>query len=215
MHDQSYAGESIMIKLFEVPPSGNCHKVRLMLSLLGQPYDSVPVDMPTGAHKSETFLAKNPFGQVPVLEDGDTVLRDSQAILVYLARRYGNNHWLPQDPVALAQVIAWLSTAANEITRGTNAIRLHFKFGAQCDMDTAIWISNKVLGILETHLCLHDWLVLDCPTIADVAVYPYVALAPEAHIDLGPYLAIRAWFKRIQALPGYVSMPGMHIEQHV
>ena len=112
-----------MIELYEFAASGNCHKVRLLLSLLKLPYQSVLVNGAEKQHKSADFLAMNGFGQVPVLRDGDTVIRDSQAILVYLARQCGGEQWLPNDAANLAEVCSWLSTAANEVSRGPNALR--------------------------------------------------------------------------------------------
>ena len=202
-----------MMKLYDLAPSGNCHKVRLLLSLLGLDYALATVDMANGELQSAAFLGKNPFGQVPVLEDDAVVLRDSQAILVYLARRYDRDaRWLPDDAEGQARVTAWLATAANEIARGPASLRLHYLFGVALDLEAATRTSNQVLGILEAHLSGNDWLVRDRASLADVAIYPYVALAPQARIELAPYPAIRAWMKRMQALPGYVSMPGMRIE---
>ncbi|GAB3553690.1 glutathione S-transferase [Noviherbaspirillum agri] len=198
-----------MIVLHEFPLSGNCHKVRLLLSLLDLPYQSHAVNAAEAEHKSAPFLEMNPFGQVPVLVDGDTILRDSQAILVYLAGRYGNGYWLPKEPAQMAQIIAWLSTTANEVSRGPGALRMHYKFDRQIDMAAAENVTAKLFAILEHHLSGNQWLVLGHPTIADIAVYSYVALSPEGRVDLDPYPAIRAWLARIQSLPGYVGMPGM------
>ncbi len=198
-----------MIQLFEFAPSGNCHKVRLLLSLLGQTYQSVVVSGVDGEHKSAAFRKLNPLGQVPTLRDDEVVVRDSQAILFYLARRYGNGHWLPSDPVLEAEVVAWLSTAANEVARGPADLRMHFKWGRAIDVEKATGICQNLLSVLEERLSGHDWLVGVRPSIADIAVFPYVALAPESRMDLGPYRAVSDWLRRIQALPGYVGMPGM------
>ena len=197
------------MKLYEFPLSGHSHKARLMLSLLGQEYESVILNGQEREQKSAPFLTKNPFGQVPVLEDGDTVIRDSQAILVYLARQYGAEHWLPLAPAAMAQVIAWLSTAANEVTRGPNALRLHHKFGRDINLAEAQQITTTLLNILQTQLARQRWLAGDQVSIADIAVYPYLALAPEGGIDLHPYPAITNWLSRIQSLERYVGMPDM------
>jgi glutathione S-transferase len=78
-----------MITLYDAPPSGNCHKVRLLLSLLALPYQTQPVDLRGGEQRRPDSLQRNPFGQVPVLDDDGLIVRDSQAILVYLAKRYG------------------------------------------------------------------------------------------------------------------------------
>ena len=195
-----------MIELYEFPLSGNCHKVRLMLSLLGLEYRSVPVRGAEREHKQPAFLALNPFGQVPVLVDAGYAVRDSQAIMVYLARRYGGPVWWPDDAQALAAVASWLFTASNEIARGPNAARLHRKFGKPLDYDTALAVAAEVMGIIEAHLRDRSWLALDRVSIADIACYPYLALAHEGGIDLAPYPAMRRWFERIQDLPGYVEM---------
>src|SRR5438093_9653292 len=86
------------IRLYRHPLSGHSHRVELLMSLLGLPVERIDIDLTTGAHKKPEFLAKNPFGQVPVIEDGDLTLADSNAILVYLATRYGDENWLPRDP---------------------------------------------------------------------------------------------------------------------
>jgi glutathione S-transferase len=198
-----------VIRLFEFQRSGNCHKVRLMLSLLGLAYDSVQLDPDGIDHKSAKFLAMNPFGEVPVLVDGDLTLRESQAILVYLARCYGSSDWLPEDASGLAEVTAWLCTAANEVAQGPMALRAHHKLGRPIDLAAAQAVTARLLGILDGHLSERNWLALGWPTVADVAVYPYLALAPDAHIDLVPYPAVRAWLGRVRALPGYLGMPGM------
>ena len=198
-----------MITLYEFALSGNCQKIKLMLSLLGLDYQSVAVKGNEQQQKSAEFLAINPFGQVPVLKDDDVVIRDSQAILVYLAKKYGNGQWLPTDAAALADVVAWLSTAANEVALGPNRLRLHHKFGRDINIEESRQISIKLLDVLQVRLEYHPYLATDQITIADIAVYPYIALASEGKIELSPYPAVIAWLSRIQALPGYVGMPGM------
>lgn len=198
-----------MITLYEFALSGNCHKVRLMLSLLGLQYQSVAVNGGEQQQKSTAFIAMNPFGQVPVLTDGEVVLRDSQAILVYLARQYGDEQWLPNDAALLAQCVAWLSTAANELAAGPNRLRLHFKFGRTINLDESRQIAANLLQVLQNRLANHAYLVTDHVTVADIAIYPYIALAPEGMIDLEAYPAITDWLRRIQTLPGYIGMPGM------
>jgi len=151
---------------------------------------------------------------VPVLDDDGLIIRDSQAILVYLAKRYGGEThseepWWPDDAYRLAQIAAWLSTAANEIANGPALLRAHHKFGRDIDISKTRQTADKVLGIIDRHLQSRDWLVSDSVSIADIAVYPYLALAPEGGIDIGAYPNIVAWFHLIRVLPGYVSMPGM------
>lgn len=198
-----------MITLYEFALSGNCHKIRLMLSLLGLDYQSVAVNGNEQQQKLAEFLTMNPFGQVPVLKDNDVIVRDSQAILVYLAKKYGNEQWLPNDAPALAEVVAWLSTAANEVALGPNRLRLHYKFGRDINIEESRQISIKLLDIMQVRLESHPYLATDHITIADIAVYPYIALAPEGKIELSSYPAVIAWLSHIQALPGYVGMLGM------
>ncbi len=196
-------------KLYDLELSGNCYKVRLFCALLGLELEIEPIDFMAGAHKASPLIDMNPFGEIPVLEDGEIVLRNSQAILVYLARKYGGESWLPADPVEMARVVSWLMVAESEIARGPNDARLHDKFGFPLDIDKAREKAARILGILEAHLSKNDWLALDRATIADIACMPYVALGHEGGVPLDGYPAIRAWIGRIEALPGFIAMPGL------
>lgn len=196
------------MKLYHFPASGNAYKVRLLLSMLQLPHELI---VPTGgAHKQPEFLALNPFGQVSVLVDGEVVVRDSQAILVCLAARYGGAAWWPADPARLAAIQAWLSTAANEVAHGPALLRMHRKFGRQIDVDATTQRSLALLQLIDGQLRARPWLVDGAePSIADLAVYPYIALASEGGLDLTPYGHLLAWVSRVQALPGHVGMPGL------
>ncbi|WP_026732686.1 glutathione S-transferase family protein [Fischerella sp. PCC 9605] len=198
-----------MIKLYDLELSGNCHKVRLMLSLLRLQYEQIIVDIPNREHKSPQFLKLNPLGQIPVLTDEDVVIRDSQAILVYLARKYGTEEWLPLEPESMAKVMQWLSFAANEINNSVFIARLHFRFQMDVDWEAAQIRSKPVLQIMNEHLQNRTWLELEHPTIADIACFPYIGLAPEGKVDLEPYPSVIAWIERIKQLPRYVNMPGL------
>jgi glutathione S-transferase len=196
-------------KLYDLELSGNCYKVRLLAALLGVPLEIVSVDFLGGAHKTPPLIELNAFGELPVFEDGGLVLRDSQAILVYMARKWGGESWLPTDAAGLALVTAWLMVAENEIARGPNDARLHGKFGYDLDIDRARSSAAHILGLMESHLARRDWLALDRVTIADVACMPYVALGHEGGVPLDGYPAVSAWVQRVKALPGFVGMPGM------
>ena len=202
-----------MIELFEFELSGNCHKIRMMLSLLRLEYTSHAVNGAEREQKSTEYLAMNPFGQVPVLKDGNTIIRDSQAILVYLAHAYGDDHWFPADAAQAAQVTAWLSTAANEVARGPNMLRLHYKFGRAINVEEATAVTHSLLVVLNQHLEHHDWLATNTITIADIAIYPYIALANEGNIDLTPFLYIENWLGRIEMLSWFVAMPGIQLRK--
>ncbi len=197
------------MKLYDLTLSGNCYKVRLFAALAGIPVDIVPVDFLAGEHKRPPLITLNPWGEIPILVDGKVVLRDSQAILVYLARRYAGEAWLPSDPAAMAEVVQWLSTAANEVQNGPGAARLVDKFGYAIDKTDTLRRAARILPLIDARLADHDWLALDRPTIADCAVLPYVALAPEGGVTLNDFPHIQAWIERVKALPGFVPMPGV------
>ncbi|MEK1868838.1 MAG: glutathione S-transferase, partial [Ensifer adhaerens] len=171
------------MKLYRHPLSGHSHRAQLFLSLLGVPHELIDVDLKARAHKAPEFLALNPFGQVPVLDDEGTVLADSNAILVYLAKKLGRIDWLPEDPAAAAKVQKWLSVAAGDIAFGPAAARLVTVFGANLDAEGAISRAHRVLAQIDAELAGHDFLVGARPTIADVALYSYVSAAPEGNVD--------------------------------
>ena len=195
------------IKLYNFPRSGHAHRVELMLSLLQLPTELILVDLAKGEHKQPGFLALNSFGQVPVIDDQGVLLADSNAILVYLAQKYGNGRWLPTDPVAAAKVQRWLSVAAGPIAFGPARARLITVFGAPYNAEEVIAYSHTVLKVIDQELAITPYLAGAEPTIADVAAYSYIAHAPEGNVSLDDYANIRAWLARIEALPGFVGMP--------
>ncbi len=197
------------MKLYSNARSGNAFKARLLLSLLGLEHEIEDVDLAAGDNRTDGFLKLNPRGQIPVLVDGERVIWDSQAILVYLARRHGGEDWLPTDADGMAQVMQWLAVAENELLFGLARARAVIVFGRAWHYDQSKALGEAGLKVLDDRLAERDWLVLDRPTIADIACYPYVALAPEGNISLAPYGAIRTWFRRIQGLDGYVDMDGI------
>jgi glutathione S-transferase len=199
-----------MIKLYGHEMSGNSYKVRLLLELLELDYEWVKVDVMKGEHKSPDYLALNPFGQIPVLVDGDITLADAQAILVYLARTYGDETWLPSEALPLAQVIRWLSTTAGEVRQGPENARLYHLFGVTTiNIERAHQKADYILTQLNQHLSTRTWLEFERPTIADIAVFPYVALSADGNIDLTPYAHVLAWIERVKQLPGYLPMAGL------
>jgi len=171
------------------------------------PLDIIDVDLAVGAHKAPPFTAFNPWQQVPVLQDGQTVIWDSQAILVYLAEKYGRTEWWPAEPTARARVVEWLSVSVNEIQHGPADARLVKKFDYPLRYDDALAASTRTLSVINQHLACHVWLAGEQrPTLADCAAYPYLALAPEGGISLDAFPALRQWLSRVEALPGYISV---------
>jgi len=195
------------IRLYRHPLSGHCHRVELLLSLLQKPFVTTDVDLAAGAHKKPDFVAKNPFGQVPVIEDGEVTLSDSNAILVYLASLYDTTgRWLPRDPLMAAQVQQWLSVAAGALANGPAAARLVTVFGVKLDHARAKEIAVQLLKIVDAQLAGRTFLVADHATIADIALYSYTAHAPEGGVPLDAFANVRAWLSRIEALPHFVPM---------
>ena len=195
------------LKLYRHPLSGHAHRAELFLSLLRLDAQIIDVDLMTGEHKQEAFLKKNIFGQVPVLEDGEITIADSNAILVYLANQFDQEHsWLPIEPAKAAEVQRFLSVAAGPIAQGPATARLINLFGAKLDHVKAIETAHNVLSTLDEHLEGRDWLATDHPTIADISNYAYIAHAPEGDVSLQQYPNIRAWLQRVEALPEFIPM---------
>jgi len=195
------------ITVYGTALSGHTHRVELFLHLLQLPYRRI--DAPAAVRQSAEFLGLNPLGQIPVLQDGEIVLADSNAILVYLARRYASgSSWLPDDAVSAARVQRWLSLAAGEIAFGPASARITARF-----YDTGVppaltrRLADKVLGFMDAALATQPFLAGADPTLADLACYAYIAHAPEGGIALDPWPNLRAWIARVQALPHFLAMP--------
>ena len=198
-------------KLYRHAVSGHSHRVQVFLSLLGLDTQIIDVNLAKGEHKTQQYLQKNIFSQVPVLEiqdEGkDITLADSNAILVYLGRRYDSSRqWLPEDLDKAVEIQRFLSIAAGKVLYGAGNARLVNLFGAPLDHEYAKNIANGMFTQIENHLEGKDWLVGDHATIADVANYTYISLAPEGGISLENYPNIQNWLKRFESLEGFVAM---------
>ena len=194
------------IRLYTYSLSGHAHRAELFLSLLGLPFEKIEIDLVRGDQKSAQFLALNAFAQVPVIEDGDVAVPDSNAILTYLALRYdATGQWLPRDPLGAARVQRWLSVAAGSLASGPARARANVVFGRTMDPRCAD-ITKMLFGLMDAQLAGQPFLAANAPTIADVAFYSYTAHAPEGGMPLSPFPHIRSWLARIEALPGFVGM---------
>jgi glutathione S-transferase len=194
------------IRLYRSAISGHAHRIELFLSLLGLPFELINVDLKGGAHKQPEFLAKNSLGQVPVIEDGGITLSDSNAILVYLATKYGEPSWLPRDAHDAALVQRYLSLAAGEIAQGPALARKINLLKLPMDIVAPQTVAKRLFTFLDSQLATREFLVGGNPTIADVACYSYIARAPEGGISLAEYVNLRRWLELIEALPGFVPM---------
>lgn len=206
-----------MIRLYDYELSGNCYKLRLIMSILALEYEACPVDFyPGREHKSAWFLKLNPLGQLPVLDDDGLVLRDAQAILVYLASKYdASGQWYPTGNAALlGEVSQWLSFS-ERITASASAARLHEGMFYDVDIDVCRSDAHQLFRILDEHLWFvekknHGWICsAEHPTVADIACFPYVMLSEEGGISRQDYPAIRRWCDRFKRVPGFIVMPGI------
>ena len=198
------------LKLYEHELSGNAYKVRLFLSLLDVPFTAERVDLFKGEGQHPDYLAISAMGQVPALVDGGNAIRDSQAILFYLARTRGKGRWLADDPLGQARTIAWLSFAANELANGPAALRIAARFKRPVNIEWATSVTQRAFKLMQATLAGQPWLMPgDHPSIADVACFPYTALAHEGHVSLDDYPAVIAWCERVRSLPGFVPMEGV------
>lgn len=196
------------MKLYSAPASGNTYKARLLLALQGIDYELVPVDLPSGENKSEAFLKINPRGQVPALVDDDVTLWDSQAVIVYIARKYAPD-WLPLDPETMGEIMQWMAVSENECLYGMARSRAVVRLNRPWNLEETQAHGDAGLSVINARLQGRDWLVGDRPTLADIACFPYVALSPEGGLSLDNYPNIQAWIARIKALPGFIGMPGI------
>lgn len=192
--------------LYGVRLSGHVHRVMMLLDMLQLPYELV--DAPAEVRNSAEFRRLNPLGQIPVLVDGDVILADSNAIMVYLVKRYApDSAWLPTEPIPAANVQRWFSIAAGELKFGPAAARIALQWGRAEDATPAMPIAERLLQFMDAYLTGRTFLATDHPTLADLACYSYIAHAPEGGISLTPFLQVQAWVKRIEALPHFLAMP--------
>jgi glutathione S-transferase len=191
------------MRLHDYAASGNCYKVRLLLALLGQPYERVAVDIFAGDTLTDEFAALNPARETPVLEldDGQT-LPESAAILWYLAE---GTDFLPDDRFGRAQVLRWLCFE-QAFTAAVAGARFRVMTGRAKDRIPFLLANGRaVLTQLDHRLDGRAWVALGAPTIADIALFGYAHVADDAGFDLTAHPAIEAWLDRVRALPGYVN----------
>jgi glutathione S-transferase len=195
------------LNLYDYAASANCLKVRLLLARLGREYRRIAVDIFAGETLTDAFAAMNPARTTPVLEVGrGAYLPESGAILLYLGE---GTDLLPGDAFARAQVARWLLYEQADVVPAIGGLRFRLVTGRLAVDDPSAVArrraAGEVLALLDAHLADRDFLVAGRETIADIAVYGYVHVAPEAGIDLEPYAAVRAWLERVAAHPRHVA----------
>jgi len=194
------------LRLYDYAASANCLKARLLLAQLERPYERVPVDIFAGDTLTDEYAAINPARSTPVLQIGDsTYLSESNAILVYLA---GGTPLLPDDPLRRAEVVRWLILEQTEVMPSLGGLRFRLVTGRLAAEDRDAMRRRKLgeatLTALDLHLRTRDFLV-DAYSIADIAVYAYTHVAPEAGYELAAYPAVERWLARVEAQPRFAN----------
>lgn len=198
-----------MYRLYDFLPSGNCYKVRLLLTQLAIPFDRVEVNILKQQTQTPSFLAKNSNGKVPVLEIApNQFLAESNAILFYLSQ---GTVYFPSSPLAQAQIMQWLffEQYSHEPNIATSRYWMTILGKAQ-EYQQALQHKQKLgysaLNILENHLQTQSFLVADQYTIADISLYAYTHVAEEGGFDLTLFPAIQSWLQRIESQPRYIPI---------
>ncbi|RKH62196.1 glutathione S-transferase family protein [Corallococcus interemptor] len=207
------------MRLYDYLPSANGYKVRTLLKQLGLAYELVPVDIFAGeSHTADFHANKNPDGRIPVLEpEPGRFLAESNAILLFLAE---GTRFLPEDRFARAQVHQWMFFEQNAVEPNIGTARFWLLTGRQpLESDVLrnrIQNGERALATLERHLGKHPFLVEERYTVADICLFAYVHLAPEAGVALTPFPAITTWLERVKAQPGFLGpVPPYSANAHV
>lgn len=192
-----------------------CYKVRLFLSALGCGYTKVDVDVHPGhEQRSARYIRLNPLGALPIITEGAFVLHGAEAILAFLARRYdASRTWLPDDPVTLGHVMQWLAFAGADLDAASLA-RAHALLEVEADEESVGRASRRAFRVMDDHMTRREfdgvhWFAAAAPTIADIALFPAIALSRDFGIDHDEYPALRRWMARVRTIPGFITMPGI------
>ena len=198
-----------MYRLYDYLPSGNGYKVRLLLTLLGLPFERVELDIDRAETRTAAYLAKNPNGRIPALElENGEVLAESNAILFYLA---DGTPYLPDDRWLRAQVLQWMFFEQYSHEPYV-AVARYFLQHLEMTEARRVLLAEKqdkgraALAVMEDHLAPRTYFVGARTTIADLALYAYTHVADEGGYDLEPYPGVRAWLARVAAAPGHISI---------
>ena len=199
-----------MYTLYSMQRSGNSYKVRLALAKLGIPYNLVEIDVLQGQSRTPEFLAKNPNGQVPLLEVApNRHLAESNAILWYVA---GGTTLAPEDRIERAEALQWMFFEQHSLEPNIGAAYFWLALikGGRDLQRHALedWMENgyRSFGVMEMHLGKYPYFAANRFTIADIALYAFTNLANQCDFELARFPAIRAWLARVEAEPGYVPM---------
>ena len=198
-----------MPHLYDYLDSGNGYKIRLLLALLQQPYSWSELDILKGATRTQQFLAKNANGRIPTLELEDgTFIAESDAILWYLAE---GTPFIPAERLGRAQVLQWMffeqySHEPNVATPRFIVRHLPENSPRRAELPDRLARGRDAIKVMETHLLTRTFFVNERYSIADIALYAYTHVAPEAGLDLSPYPAVLAWMGRVASQPRHIPI---------
>jgi glutathione S-transferase len=206
-----------MLTLYDYELSVNCYKVRLLLNFLSISHKLHPIDFfPGWEHKSEWFKEINPLGHIPVIDDDGYILRDSNAILIYLASKYDDSlKWYPTHQAELLGEVSQWMMFSEGTTNTASAARLHDSLGYEFDIEVCRSGAHRLFRLLDEHLWFREqqnlgWLCsAEYPTRADLAIFPDVILSEEGGINRVSYPAVRRWTDRFRRLPNFSLMAGV------
>jgi glutathione S-transferase len=196
------------VLLYDNPVSGNCHKVRLLLGLLGIEFERRELSVVDHSERAAVLGGLSPSLNVPtvVLEDGRP-LAESNAILCYFA---DGTPYLPDDRYERAQVLQWMFFEQYKHEPAIAVLRFWLTISdeprSEAEIEAKRGAGEAALEVMERHLDAREYLVGERLTIADIALYAYTHVAPEAGLDLGSYPAVSRWLERVAAQPGIVPM---------
>ena len=198
-----------MYKLYSMQRSGNSYKVRLALAMLNIPYEAVEIDILRGESRTPEYLAKNPSGQIPLLEVDGRYLAESNAILWYVA---AGTPLSPEQRIERAEALQWMffEQHAIEPNIGAAYFWLSLVKGGRELQTHALedWMERgyAALQVMENHLKTHQYFAAGQLTVADIALYGYTHSAADSGFDLGRYPAVQAWLARVAAQPNHVTL---------
>jgi len=192
-----------------------CYKVRLLLGVLARRYRRVSVDVYPGREQcGARYLRLNPLGALPILTEGEFVLYGAEAILAYLARKYDpSRSWLPDEPALFGEVAQWLAFAGIEL-RAASLARLRALLETGTDDSDNVGAARRAFRLMDDHMTKRElddarWFVGNAATIADIAMFPAIALSRDFGVDHDEYPALRRWMANVRTIPGFATMPGI------
>ena len=201
-----------MLILHEYAASGNCYKIRLAAALTGKPIERREYDILKGETRTDTFLANvNANGRIPVLQDGDRFLPESNAAAFYIAE---GTALIPTDPFDRADMLRWMFW--EQYNHEPNIATVRFWMGwvgeeNLSDLQRAMLSGKRAAGdaalkLMDEHLASRDWFVGNGPSVADICLYAYTHVAEQGGFELAPWQAVRAWIARVEGLKGYIPI---------